>query len=542
MSLKHIVAWCAIWGVVLLSGCGGGEYKLSGEVTGLDNTSEHIQVTLNEGLETLSLGNGKFAFNSALKANSDFSIALDSFPFGTHCSVNLAAGKVSAATQNALIIDCKWYQQSDAPFGEYVMTEGASIDPEFTYIYVPHYQAADGKRRVKKYDSTGQLVSEIVFNGVRIFWVNQIFDDAEGNIYVIGYGQTVTSEDYNWGKDNAIIISFDPTGSLRWYQRMGENRNAWGMSGVVIGSEVYMVSTVWNLHPFSQPNDVWHQSDVVVSAYDRITGNWLWNSAPIGDLTNDTTLNFVGVDADGNLVFPVTNGKFQLHRFSPKGKRVVQVADLSTGAFPKFMQQTNDGGLVLVGDIQGDWYGQPPVRGQDGYIAKFSSTFEMEWSKKFKAGAFPQHDRKTVTSSLYVDTSGDIWVGGNIDRQEIEQPIPHSAYYLYNKDAFITSWSASGKRKVTIPVASDDIEFLHEIMFVNEGTVAATLALGTESVNNLSTVRSTFTLSDYFEPCTTADNDADGLCDYLDSDDDADGFADADDACPLEFGTEIGCN
>lgn len=542
MSLKYLVALCIAWSTTLLSGCGGGEYKLSGEVTGLENTTEHIQVTLNDGLETLRLGNGKFTFASSLKANSDFSVALSSFPFGSYCSANLPVGKVSAATQNALIIDCKWYQRSDLAFDKYVPTEGSSIDPKYTYHYVPHYQAADGKRRVKKYDSAGQLISEIVFNGVRIFWVNQIIDDAEGNIYVIGYGQTVTSEDYNWGKDNAIIISFDPAGSLRWYQRMGENRNAWGMSGVIIGSEVYMVSTVWNLHPFSQPNDVWEQSDVVVSAYDKTSGDRLWSSAPIGDLTNDDTIRFVGVDADGNLVFPVTNGKFQLHRFSPKGKRVVQMVDLSIGAFPKFMQQTPDGGLVLVGDVQGDWYGQPPVRGQDGYIAKFNSAFDMEWSEKLKVGAFPEHDRKIVTRSLYVDTSGDIWVGGDIDRQEVDQPIPHSAYYLYNYDAFITSWSASGKRKVTIPLVTDNIEFLREITFVSEGNVAAVLNLGTESVNNLTTVHSTFTLNDYFEPCTTADNDTDGLCDYLDSDDDEDGFADAEDACPLVFGTEIGCN
>ncbi|NPU93306.1 MAG: hypothetical protein HPY82_15460 [Gammaproteobacteria bacterium] len=542
MALNHMTVWCAVWIIALLSGCGGGEYKLSGEVTGLENTTEKVQVTLNDGLETLRVGNGKFAFTSALKANSDFTIALDSFPFGTHCSANLPAGKVSAATKNALIIDCNWYQQSDTTFDEYVPTEGVSIYPKYTYLYVPHYQAADGKSRVKKYDAAGQLVSETLFNDVRIVWVNQIIDDAEGNIYIIGYGRTVTAEDYDWGKYNAIIISFDSTGSLRWYQRMGEKKNAWGMSGVIIGSELYMVSKVWNLHPFSQPNDVWEQSDVVVSAYDKTTGNWLWNSAPIGDLTDDGTMTFVAVDADGNLVFPVMNGRFQLHRFSPAGRRVVQMAEVSIPGSPGFMRQTRDGGLVLVGNTQGDWYGQPPVRGQDGYIAKFNSAFELEWSEKFKAGAFPDQDRKILTRSLYVGASGDIWVGGYIYRQEAEQPIPHSSYYLYNYDSFITSWSESGKRRVTIPLVTDGIEFLREITFASETNVAAVLDLGTESVNNLSTVRSTFSLTDYFEPCTTADNDADGLCDYLDSDDDADGFADAADACPLVFGTEMGCN
>lgn len=98
--------------VMLLSACGGSdgpsnskpqEFSIGGVVEGL---SANEKITLINGAESLSIGNGSFVFSTKLLSGAPFSVRLENQPDGFDCVLSGATGSVASSNVASIKVVC----------------------------------------------------------------------------------------------------------------------------------------------------------------------------------------------------------------------------------------------------------------------------------------------------------------------------------------------------------------------------------------------------------------------------------------------------
>lgn len=148
-------------------------------------------------------------------------------------------------------------RQTDYGTGVAVDAAGNVYVAGYTFSWTP------GNSRVVllKYDSSGNLLSDTIWGGSQNDFSSAIATDNVGNVYVTGYTYSYGGTP---GVANAMLLKFDPAGTLLYQRTWGGRRGDFGYGiAVDFGGNVYVSGYSYSFGPNNQG------ANLFILKYDR---------------------------------------------------------------------------------------------------------------------------------------------------------------------------------------------------------------------------------------------------------------------------------
>jgi Beta-propeller repeat/Bacterial pre-peptidase C-terminal domain len=259
-----------------------------------------------------------------------------------------------------------------------------------------------------KYNSSGTLLWKKQVGTASEDSSYSIAVDNTGNIYITVEGGN-PSGDIN-SEDNIWLAKYDTDGNFLWTQELGSNGYVFSSSLTVDRTgNVYITGATWG----STEEDI----DVVLTKYDG-NGNLIWNKK-LGTTSYDDSSS-VAVDSNGNVYITggtqgalggASAGDFDawVAKYDSNGNQVWN-KQLGTNARDSSFGVSFDsnGNVYITGGSEGGLGGNSAL-GVDAWLAKYSATGNLLWSKKLGTSGFD------VSNDVVVDSAGNVYITGLTD-------------------------------------------------------------------------------------------------------------------------------
>ena len=225
--------------------------------------------------------------------------------------------------------------------------------------------------------------------------------DGSGNIYITGMTQ---GSGYN---SNILILKFNSSGTLQWFNTFATVNTDWGHSIAVYGSMVYVTGYTFNT-PFS--------SQGITLAYDISTGANIWSHSysTVGNARGySVCADAAGVYVTGENKYGSGGAFSDIYTIKYNPTTGAVIWNNST-----HLQQAANGGLNRPNRIRFDANGvviggtgyNNLTGADDFYILKYSFSGTLLWST-----AYDRTGSNNVLRDVYVDlTNGKVFATGGV--------------------------------------------------------------------------------------------------------------------------------
>lgn len=333
---------------------------------------------------------------------------------------------------------------------------------------------------LSKIDQTGNYQWVVTFGGVGTDRGNSIVVDNAGNSYVTGFfNDSIQIGSFNLvseGAQDVFITKISPTGAVLWANKLGGAQADIGTSIAQLANGNIVVSGQFsglvNFGSFgiqSLNNSI----DVFVVVLNPTDGSLVWSKTG-GSKFDDTAVD-IACDALGNMnltgMFSDTMQFDVLHpNTSTNNAYLIQFSATGTeNWFRRIAGSTfvgvhaldcaPTGNVYITGDYLGtlSFFGSTPLSlsGSEfskSFLAKYTSSGSVQWGEKLFS------DHQIGTTALIVDTSENIWVGGNFECEfiQLQQFYDDGIFIaLEGKDVFLSRYNANGVLGMAKHVPSD---------------------------------------------------------------------------------------
>ena len=334
----------------------------------------------------------------------------------------------------------QWFQGQDAVVkNNFAETLSSSSTMSFMNImqatdgsYVATGASGAGGVILAKFDSSGRPVWSTLAGTSGTGW--DLLQTSDGGYIVTG----ATNEFGSLGTDS-FIAKFSSSGAVSWLKR-------WGGSNLDISYSV--TETLDGGYAVAGVTYVGTNSEVAVAKFDS-AGNSIWQKS-WGTSSVDEARD-IALAPDGGFIVVGTTGSggtLMLHmKLDSAGNKLWShtVAPFSGAGRAYAVTMSTDGGYVLTGHTTGD------IGGSDGYIAKFNSTGEHQWSRSF--GGTDQDQTYSITSSPdggYVVAGGTFSIGPSYGSGYIAKFTSSGGY------EWTRQWATPGENQAQAVVTTQD--------------------------------------------------------------------------------------
>lgn len=310
--------------------------------------------------------------------------------------------EVSASVQPEEVWN-KTYGGSDIDWGA---TVEAADDGGYIIVGITKsYGIGDGDAWLVKTDAEGNEQWNKTFGGVKDDGGYSIQDTIDGGYIITGY-----TESYGSGNADVWLIKTDSEGEEEWSRVFGGQNRDMGMAiqetkdnGYIITGYTYSYGSglcdVWLIKTDAGGNEQWNKT---FGGLGVDLGNTIQEADDCGYLIAGRTESYGSGSSDAWLIKTDSYGNEVWNR----------TYGGSEWDSSNFVQRTNDGGYIIVGNTQS--YG---VGAQDIWLIKVDSSGTEQWNKTF-GGSFNEWGfsvRQTEDSGFMIVGNTESYGSGNCD-------------------------------------------------------------------------------------------------------------------------------
>jgi hypothetical protein len=283
-----------------------------------------------------------------------------------------------------------------------------------------------------KNSGNGSAVWANRIGGTDYDYVQKIIADDEGNVIIAGYfyGSTLIGPDRytSYGSQDIFIAKFGPDGNFLWSDRAG-GPSADYISGLALDAEQNPVITgyFYGELQFGDTSLISVSSSDIFTAKFDTGGNLLWATTAGGSSSDQS--RSVSCDAGGNILisgsfyYDISFGDTTITTINPVG--VIVARYTPDGRFDRAFQLDgtylspevyiagcHDGSFYLSGNFSedvtfGDITFSAGEFNQDIFIARYDSSFDVEWARLASSGSSDQ------VISLALDPNENLYITGH---------------------------------------------------------------------------------------------------------------------------------
>ncbi|KYF85421.1 hypothetical protein BE17_33520 [Sorangium cellulosum] len=248
-----------------------------------------------------------------------------------------------------------------------------------------------------------------------------IASDASGNYYVSGsFRGTVdfgAGPLTSAGEADIFFLKLDPSGSVLWSKRFGNERGDRGGAVTVDGSGNVFLTGVYTYSPSGQGLDL---GGCPLPAYDRAyfvaqfdpDGNHIWSEGNY-TLESPSSVEQISIDAHGNIyVLYVVNQNVVLAKLDAASKALLWTQGLpGSPSYGASLALDSAGDAVaVVGTESSTLYADP----RSFLVTKFAPTGDVLWQRTFLSGSF-ESDGRGSPRAVAINAEDEILLVGGTD-------------------------------------------------------------------------------------------------------------------------------
>lgn len=304
---------------------------------------------------------------------------------------------------------------------------------------------------VAKYDPAGNRLWIRQRGTAERDFAYDVATDAAGNIYITGYTGAGLDGNTHIGRWDAYLMKFNSVGTWQWTRQIGTANDDEGY-GVAVDPSANVLLTGYvrgNLHGIPRVG----AADVFICKYDP-SGNRLW-TVLFGSPENDQG-NAITCDAAGNIYVTggcegsldgtpyLGNGDAFLAKFSSTGQQLWlrRFGTVNREGGNRLATDAN-GNVYLAGSSTGTLFGYPRLGGHDAFLAKYDPDGNLLWGRMFGT---TEHDRAW---GVGLNGAGDVYVAGST-----EGPLHGNTHYGL-PDIFLAKFTPAGDRLWTTQIGTE---------------------------------------------------------------------------------------
>jgi hypothetical protein len=354
----------------------------------------------------MKLARSKSAAPLALAIVLLFSIV---FPANLVASATGKAGGVGVAP------DFQWIRQFGSPAGE--SSFGVSTDSTGAYVVGVTCGTLPGQVRrnradvfIRKYGTTGTALWTSQFGSGADDTMGGVVADKTG-VYVVGNTRGALPGKTNLGSDDAFIRKYSASGSILWTKQFGTSDVDVAYSVATDSTGVYITGYTLGAFPDQTKKG---SRDAFIRKYNS-SGDVVW-TRQFGTSSSDTATG-VAADSTGVYIVGSTSGVFPdkfsvggvdsfIRKYSASG-HLLWTRQFGT-PYDEGCYGTATGGnaVYVVGYTCGTFPGNRKPGGFDAYVAKYSSSGGLLWTKEFGTVA-TDYAKRVAAGSTGVYIAGE---------------------------------------------------------------------------------------------------------------------------------------
>jgi hypothetical protein len=244
--------------------------------------------------------------------------------------------------------------------------------------------------------------------------VHELSADANRGIYVAGTVGLDLPGQTSAGEEDALVAKYDRSGELEWALQFGTAVDDYGQTSAVdAGGSVFVAGGTWGAFPGQTSSG---GVDVFLAKHDEDGApQWVTQFGSTGfDYASGCS-----ADADGNVYTAgTTYGALSGQSASGDADAFLTKHDgdgtlLWTRQFGSTSLDLNmgvavdvNGNVYVCGRTTGALLGQASFGGEDAFLAKYSSSGTLQWTRQFGTSS------SDMATGLGVDGHGNVYVGG----------------------------------------------------------------------------------------------------------------------------------
>jgi hypothetical protein len=298
--------------------------------------------------------------------------------------------------------------------------------------------------------------------------------DRQGNAYITGYTDGKLGN-WQYGRGDAWIAKYSPTGRLQWIQQLGtfDLDDSYGIATDSSGN-VYLTGKTYG--KLGDKKYGRYYSDAWVAKYDS-SSKLQWKKQ-LGTTSIDYP-NGIATDSSGNVYLTgTTAGKLGDQEYGSSSDYDAWVAkydrsgtllwtkQLGTteGDFARGIATDSSGNVYLTGFTYGKLGDQQYGRyGSDAWAAKYDSSGALQWTKQLGT------TRDEFSEGIATDSSGNVYLTGSTSGKLGDQKYGRDGY-----DAWAAKYDSSGALQWTKQLGTTRDEFPSGIATDSSGNVYLT--------------------------------------------------------------------
>jgi hypothetical protein len=265
-------------------------------------------------------------------------------------------------------------------------------------------------------------------------WGASVAVDGAGRAFLSGYTHGALGGS-NFGSTDAFLAKYSAMGALLWIRQLGTGSGDRSHSVAVDGAGSVFISGHTN-GSLGGPNS--GAADAFIAKYST-SGNLLW-TRQIGTSSYDFAVSiaidgsgnaFICGDTDGNFGGPNAGGTDAfIAKYSASGVRLwTRQIGTDSGDNGWGVAVNNAGNAFICGPTSGS-LGGPNAGGSDAFIAKYSASGVLLWTRQFGT------DTDDKGWAVAVDGTNNAFICGTTGGTNVGEPI--------GLDGFIAKYSDSG--------------------------------------------------------------------------------------------------
>jgi hypothetical protein len=286
------------------------------------------------------------------------------------------------------------------------------------------------------------------------------------------------------GTGDAYVAKYGPVDSLVWVQRMGgDGADTASKLAVDSSGAIYVMGTFLNSADFGATTlTSVGDSDKFITKLDT-AGAFQW--AQQWDDIAGTASRGLDVDAAGNSY--VLTGRlgdaYEIKKFSPSGtavwsKTIVNRSMLGSAD----LAVTAAGTVYVAGSFDGTVDFDPSARTKNvssgsaraGFVLKLDTNGIFGWVSPFVGKKVGSTDGASGATSITLDSSGNVIVGGTFNGTVDFNPGSGTTYLATQSGGFITKLNSSGSLVWVKPLLGDAATFVYGLDTDATGNIYAT--------------------------------------------------------------------